>query len=361
MSTYRNIVFEGGGVWGIAYEGVLAQLHEKNAIDFKALHRVGGASAGAITACLLSVGYQPDELGAILKKTDFKSFQDHDLGFARDTSRLLNEYGWYKGDKFKKWIRKRVRDKIKQISEEAGISNPVPRPTFAELEAWHAKLSTKGVKLPGLYVVGSNLSKQQREIYSAEKKHTPSLHIDDAVRRSMSIPLFFACARGPGRDVIVDGGLTWNFPINIFDQKKYLSTPENGKLVSYSSEPGYVFNTETLGVRLDTTKELAFNMNDWANEPMKINNVVKYGWALATFVRAIANKSHLHKNDWTRTLFVDIGEEIGFTQFDLTSVQQEFLVEAGKKGVQVFLEWRESVKGQKEIQEIYTDMAPSTD
>lgn len=358
MAQFKNIVFEGGGVWGIAYEGVLAELHRRKAIDFNALHRVGGASAGAISACLLAVGYQPDELGTILKQTDFKSFQDDDLGFARDTSRLLNEFGWYKGDEFKKWMRKRVRDKIKQVSAAAGINNPNPRPTFSELNTWQAKLSKKGVQLPKLYVVGSNLSQQKREIYSAEKNNFPSLHIDDAVRRSMSIPLFFACERGKGRDVIVDGGLTWNYPINIFDKKKYLSAKEIGKPVSYSNDPGYVFNTETLGVRLDTTKELNFNMKDWENEPIKIDNVVKYGWALASFVRAIANKSHLHKNDWTRTLFVDIGEEIGFTDFDLTTAQQEFLVEAGRKGVGTFLDWRDSVKGQKEIQKIYTEMAP---
>jgi NTE family protein len=357
MPQFRNLVFEGGGVWGIAYEGVLAQLHVESAIDFQAIDRVGGASAGAITACLLAVGYTAAELGEILKRTNFKGFQDEDLGFARDTARLLTEYGWYKGNEFRKWIRGLIRDKVRELSAAHGVRRPDSRPTFAELAAWQKALAKRGRRLPALYVVGSNLSRQRREIYSAERGHSPKLHIDDAVRRSMSIPLFFACARGDGRDVIVDGGVTWNFPVDLFDDERYLSETTAGKPISYASRPRQVFNTETLGFRLDTSKELQWNLKDWANEPMEIDNIVKYGWALAAFIRAVANKVHLHKNDWTRTVFVDVGDEIGFTDFDLGEDQQAALVAAGREGVRKYLAWYRSKSGVKEIERIYRDMA----
>lgn len=359
MANFKNLVFEGGGVWGIAYEGVLSELHTRQAIDFRKLARVGGASAGAITACLLAVGYEPVELGAVLKQTNFEKFQDDDIGFARDTARLLTEFGWYRGDEFKRWIRKLVRDKIKQLSKQVGVPVVDTRPTFRELARWQQSLAKKGYQLPALYVVGSNLSQQRREIYSAEKSHAPAMHIDDAVRRSMSIPLFFACARGSGRDVIVDGGLTWNFPVNLFDHTRYLADPARGLPVSYASEPGFVFNSETLGFRLDTTQELTLNLKDWSNEPIEIDNIVKYGWALGAFIRTVANKAHLHKNDWTRTVFVDVGNEIGFTDFDLSEAHQESLVTAGRQGVINFLKWYRSKKGQREIARIYADMAPS--
>jgi NTE family protein len=357
MEMIKNLIFEGGGVWGIAYEGVLTELDHQSAIDFKSLDRVAGASAGAITACLLAVGYQPREMGDILKKTSFSEFKDDDLGFARDTSRLLTEYGWYKGNEFKKWIRQNIREKILALSDIAGINNPETRPTFKQLAAWQKKLLGKGIQLPALYVVGTNLSKQRREIYSSERAHHPELHIDEATRRSMSIPLFFACSRGKGRDVIVDGGLTWNFPINLFDHKKYLSSETGGKQISYATKADQVFNTETLGIRLDTTKELQMNLKDWENVPIEIDNIVKYGWALAAFIRAVANKSHLHKNDWTRTVFVDVGEDIGFTDFDLNNAEKAFLVQAGIDGVRTYLEWRRSAKGKREVKEIYDDMA----
>jgi NTE family protein len=362
LPKYTNLVFEGGGVWGIAYEGALSELEATGAVDFQHLRRVGGASAGAITACLLAVGYTPAELGEVLRETKFKQFQDDSLGVARDAKRLLAEYGWHRGDKFKNWISAHIESKIKALAQKYNIKSPPLSPTFAQLEQFQARLAVHGHPLPALYVVGSNLSAQCREIYSGEAGHTPDLSIADAVRRSMSIPLFFACARGPASrgnrgDVIVDGGLTWNYPLNLFDHTKYLDDTKDGKDISYATTPGQVFNTRTLGFRLDTTKEVEWNFLDWKNEPLKINNILQYSWALVSFMRAIANKIHLHKNDWARTVFIDVGEEISFTDFGLSKAKQDFLVRAGREGVRKFLDWRGSPAGKKEVNAIYKDMA----
>lgn len=354
---FKNLVFEGGGVWGIAYQGVLSELQAQGAVDLKKLERVAGASAGAITACLISIGYTPEQLGSEIANKDFGDFQDESFGFGRDTARLINEYGWYKGDEFKKWIRGLIRKKIREISKSAGISKPVTRPTFKELNAWHKALARKGVKLPSLYVVGTNLSRQQREVYSHEASHQPSLHIDDAVRRSMSIPLFFACARGKNKDVIVDGGLTWNYPINLFDDKKYLSAPKFGKSISYAKRANQVFNTESLGFRLDTPAEIASNAGTWTNQAKDIDHLINYFSALAGFVRAMANKSHLKSNDFSRTVVVDVGSEIGFTDFKMSNKEKDYLVKAGRAGVQRYLKWHRSKTGENDLSRIYTKMA----
>lgn len=358
MATFKNLVFEGGGVWGIAYQGVLSELQAQKAVNLKKLERVGGASAGAITACLIAVGYTPDELGEELSDKDFSDFKDEDWGYGRDTARLLSEYGWYKGDNFQKWIKSLISKKIRQISKESGIKKPAARPTFKQLETWQNALAKKGIKLPSLYVIGSNLSKQQREVYSAEAKHEPNLRIDDAVRRSMSIPLFFSCARGKNKDVIVDGGLTWNYPVNLFDDKKYLSVAKNGKPLSYAKDANHVFNSETLGFRLDTPAEIASNTGTWTNQPKEVDHLIDYFVALASFVRGIANKSHLHANDWSRTVAVNVGEEIGFTDFKMNDKQKKFLIEAGKEGVRKYLKWYRSKSGQNEIERTYRKMAP---
>ncbi len=349
----RNLVFEGGGVWGIAYEGALLELQEQGVLAN--LRRVAGASAGAITAALLAVGYTPVELGVVLRESNFKAFQDDDFGFGRDTARLLGEYGWYKGDKFREWIKKYIAAKVAAMSKQHGVASPGPAPTFKQLDSWQAALAKKGVKLPKPFLIGSNLSRQCRETYSLEE--SPNLKLQDGVRRSMSIPLFFACERGAKKDVIVDGGLTWNYPVNLFDHVDYLDDPANGLVVNYQSDDKFRFNTETLGFRVDTTKELEFNLKDWSNEPLKIDNIVRYGWALVAFMRAIANKVHLHKNDWSRTVFIDVGEKIGFTDFDLNSEQQKFLSDRGREGVRKFLEWRASAKGRKEVASIYKSIA----
>ncbi len=345
LGPVRNLVFEGGGVWGIAYEGALLELEERGLLS--GVRRVGGASAGAITAALLAVGYTPTELGVVLRQTNFAEFQDDDFGFGRDTARLLGEYGWYKGDRFREWIKKYIAAKTAALSKQHGVKAPSAGLTFKELETWHAALAKQGVNLPRPFLIGSNLSQQRREVYSSDA--SPGLRLHDAVRRSMSIPLFFACARGDSKDVIVDGGLTWNYPVNLFDYVDYLDDPRNGVRVGYSSDDEYRFNTETLGFRVDTTKELEFNLKDWANEPLKIDNIVRYGWALVAFMRAIANKVHLHKNDWARTVFIDVGEKIGFTDFKLKPEQQRFLSDRGREGVRKYLEWRESASGRKEV------------
>lgn len=95
----RNLVFEGGGVKGIAYGSALKVMEEKGILD--GVQRVAGTSAGAITATLLAVGYSADAVGNVIAKTDFRDFEDDDPGVIRDTARLLREYGWFKGNKFK--------------------------------------------------------------------------------------------------------------------------------------------------------------------------------------------------------------------------------------------------------------------
>ncbi len=44
----RNLVFEGGGVRGIAYAGALRVLEERGSLSV--VERVGGTSVGAVTA-----------------------------------------------------------------------------------------------------------------------------------------------------------------------------------------------------------------------------------------------------------------------------------------------------------------------
>jgi predicted acylesterase/phospholipase RssA len=73
-----DVVFEGGGAKGSAFVGALTALKDAG----HTTRRLIGTSAGAITACLLSVGYTPEEmLAAVNEKLDgkprFSSFLDH--------------------------------------------------------------------------------------------------------------------------------------------------------------------------------------------------------------------------------------------------------------------------------------------
>ncbi len=327
--NFRNFVFEGGGVKGIAYIGALDVLAEKNILQ--GMMRIGGTSAGAINAILLGLGFSPKETKDILWSLDFNKFMDDSWGIIRDTNRLINDFGWYKGDYFREWIGKLIKQKT-------GNSES----TFADIEAMKEK---KGFK--SLYFMGTNLSTSFSEVFSAE--HTPRVCVADAVRISMSIPLFFAAKRSVRGDVYVDGGVLDNYPIKLFDRKKYLesdnySEPEYYKKINSSfvdtdrpiSE--YVYNKETLGFRLDTKEEISV-FRDHAEPPhRKVDNFFDYTWALINTVLEAQQSSHLHSDDWSRTVYIDtLGVQT--TDFDLPDAKKKELVKSGRDGALKYFEW----------------------
>jgi NTE family protein len=155
---FRNLVFEGGGVKGIAYVGAMKVLADKGILP--SVKRVGGTSAGAINAALTALGYSNSDQLSILKKLDFNNFMDDSFGVTRDTKRLIEKYGWYRGDFFHERIGKKIEKKTG--AEHA---------TFRDL---------KEAGKPDLYLYGANLSTTFREVFSFEK--TPTMRVADAVR-----------------------------------------------------------------------------------------------------------------------------------------------------------------------------------
>lgn len=327
--NFKNLVFEGGGVKGIAYVGALEVLSKKQILD--QVIRVGGTSAGAINAILIGLGYTLDETREIIWELDFNNFMDDSWGVIRDFDRLKEEFGWYKGDFFRNWIGKIIRQKT-------GNSES----TFADLEAMK-----ESKKFKSLFFMGTNLSTRFSEIFSAE--HTPRTCIADAVRISMSIPLFFAAKRSQRGDVYVDGGVLDNYPIKLFDRKKYLTSnnfieTDYYKKVnaSFKNQPraisAYVYNKETLGFRLDSKEEISV-YRDHAEPPShKIDNFFDYAWALIDTILESQQSSHLHSDDWARTIYIDsLG--IKTTEFDLSDEKKLALVQSGKDGAEQYFKW----------------------
>lgn len=314
-NNYKNLVFEGGGVKGIAYGGALLELERLNILP--GVKRVAGTSAGAITACLLSLGYTPTEIGYIISGTSFKKFEDNTFFVIRDIIRLIKNFGWNKGETFYDWIGN-------QITSKTGNKDS----TF---------LDFKNAGYKDLYVVCTNLTKQRADILSHET--TPNLSVREAVRMSMGIPIFFASIKNPEGDVIVDGGISLNYPINIFDDIKYLDNLDNGQKVDYDLDKDYVFNYETLGFRVDSTKEVNYSKGNWQSEPHNVKNIKTYIGALMSFVMEMANKKHLHNNDWNRTVFID-SLDVKTTEFKLSEQKISKLLDSGKIATDNYFDWK---------------------
>lgn len=259
------------------------------------IKRVGGAAAGAINASLLALGYSLEEIRDILANLDFRNFMDDDWGVLRDAKRLVRDFGWYKGDFFWQWMAHLV---------EAKTGNPDA--TFADLVKRRGK--------PKLYLVATNLATRLSQVYS--KDHSPALPVADAVRRSMSIPLFFAAVR-ESDDLFVDGGVLDNYPIRLFDREKYVAnrdrkrhtaTPPSRQAAHYAranrerrgNTSPFVYNRETLGFRLDSR--------------------------------------HLQSDEWHRTVYINtLG--VGTTDFDLDAETKAKLELSGQADTERYFEW----------------------
>jgi NTE family protein len=71
---YKNLVFEGGGVKGVAYGGVFEVLEQKQITP--QIESVAGTSAGAITATMMSLNYSAEVFLKIMMTRDFEKFLD---------------------------------------------------------------------------------------------------------------------------------------------------------------------------------------------------------------------------------------------------------------------------------------------
>lgn len=326
---FRNLVFEGGGVKGIACLGALEEMTARGIVS--GIKRIGGTSAGAINALLLGLGFSPERTREILWSLDFHQFMDDSWGLIQDADRLINEFGWYKGDFFRNWAGELIK-------ERTGNSES----SFADIESLKEKHGFKS-----MYFIGTNLSTSFSEVFSPE--HTPRMCVADGIRISMSLPLFFAARRSPRGDVYVDGGLLDNYPVKLFDREKYLESPIiiepayyariNERLAGMVRPISrYVYNQETLGFRLDSREQIAM-FRDQAQPPVaKIDSFFDYTWALIHTVLESQQNSHLHSDDWARTVYIDsLG--VKTTDFDLSAEMKEKLLQSGRSCTASYFEW----------------------
>jgi len=319
---YRNLVMEGGGIRGIAYGGALAELDRQGVLA--GIRRVGGTSAGAIQAALLAVGYSPAEIIAVVNDMPVQRLNDGRLIFFGGSARLLKQYGWYRGDQFARFMGELV-------ARKTGSADL----TLGQLHA----LAAQG-RGRDLYVTGTNLTRQQTQVFSYETH--PDLRVADAVRISMSIPLYFRAvlldaqgqvvrrpAPGQAVEVLVDGGLLANYPIDLFDQPRYLPA-------SSGAAGAPVVNPETLGLRLDRPEQLAYDTLATGRQqlaPYAINSLGTYVGALYTL--ALENLNPARPADWPRTVSISTA---GFNPKikRMTAAQKQQLLDSGQNGVRQF-------------------------
>ncbi|MBL4577811.1 MAG: patatin-like phospholipase family protein [Flavobacteriales bacterium] len=340
MNEFRNLVFEGGGIKGIAYGGALEEL---NGLDvLPKIKRVAGTSVGAINALLLALGYEVSEVSDLVAKTNFREFEGNPHpkwwmlpGWGKSIKRLMNEYGGHSSDRFKEWL----SEKIDRKTGNSEIT--FDQFSWLVMEDWVKKREERS-GLKDLYVIGTDLSRKAIVIYSRE--HTPDVKIKDAICTSMSVPLLFEAQFNSEDDVLVDGGVPYNYAVNIFDNERYLEKEVNGEDLKYDGTPGFKFNHETLGFRLDCSKMIEDIKNNNDFPPTPVENYRSCATEILDYMMEGGNRSHLQGNDWHRTIFIDT-LDVGATDFDIPQAKIEELMDSGRRGVKEHFEWRNGAHG----------------
>jgi NTE family protein len=329
-AAYRNLVMEGGGIRGIAYGGALDELDKQGIL--RGIERVGGTSAGAIQAALLAVGYSPAEIVQEVNHTPIQRFNDGRFLFFGGSHRMMKQYGWYRGDALAEHLAGLVARKTGQ-----------PNLTLLEL---HQLAQQQPGRFRDLYTTGTNLTLQRVQVFSYETH--PQMRVADAVRISMSIPLYFRAvlldeqgrviqgkpAKGQPVQVMVDGGMMANYPVDMFDKPRYLSA---GTPQTVPDARGNVFNSETLGLRLDRAEQIALDTTATGRQALAPYDIKDFGSYIGALYNITEeNLNPAHPEDWSRTISIntlDFSPKIK----RMSEAEKQQLMDSGRRGVQAFV------------------------
>ena len=293
---YKNLVLEGGGVRGLAYAGVFSVLEEQGIL--KDIEQVGGSSSGSIAGMMLSIGFTAAETDSIMLELPIQHFNDGKGGVLGKYKRFKKGFGIYKGEAFEKWLQNLVAYKT---------GNPLL--TFEQLHQLHVNNN----RYKDLFCTGTNLSKQQLEIFSY--KHTPDMPLALAVRISSGVPLYFEpvalddhlqkIKRTDSISFInyyVDGGMLSNYPISLFD------TCEGNNADPIFCEK-VKFNHQTIGIKLERSQQIdSLNNNNIKIPPYSISKLSEYLAAFSNLLmETLSRKYPGLENEKGRTIYVSQG------------------------------------------------------
>lgn len=324
-AQYKNLVLEGGGIRGMAYGGALQVLEQRGVLQ--SIEQVGGTSAGSIVGLLVSLGYTAREIDSLIRGLQIEKFNDGGGGLLGKYNRTKHNYGMYKGDVFERWLEKIVARRTGNAFT-----------TFAGLDSL-AAANPQRFKM--FSCVGTNLTKQQAEIFSV--KHSPALPLKTAVRISCSIPLFYEPVlldsslqvvtkpeKGKLYDVYVDGGMLANYPISLFDTCRFGGNP------LFCDSTWY--NPQTLGLKLERTEQVQqFSQSSTDIPPYPIGSLDDYFGAFLNLLMGTANrKPHLY-NEAGRTIYIPYGN-IASKPRKMSAKEKELLFNNGRQAAEYFFD-----------------------
>jgi len=270
----------------------------------------------------------------------------------QDAAGVKQQLGLFDGSIVKREV---IEGPIRKRILDLGLE-PKDDITFQELWDYNEKLPEEK-RFKKFYVTSFNTELMRTEVFSVD--HTPNVVIADAVRASMSIPVFFTPVTIRERTAeglterqtysndnthnlihYMDGGVLDNYPIWIFDDFKFCvkDIPEFKPPMRYSMQ-----NPHTLGFRLLDKKIIDIYTNpyfDPERKRMKQINANKYEGTFSYQMGLLANtevnqsqeNEHIKRGDMSRSVYVD-NKGISAVAFSLSDADISLLVGSGVESV----------------------------
>jgi NTE family protein len=275
VQVIKALVFEGGGLKGIAHCGALLRL-ENFGLNITNVMCLAGTSAGSQIATILACGYTVDELKIIVMNMPVYEFMDNSCGMVRNVTRLFCSYGIFKGDYMEKYIDDLVADKL-------GKKNATFRDLFIKTNKT-------------LRITGTCLSTSKLEYFDVNL--TPDMPISKAVRISSSIPLFYSAVKYDNK-YYVDGAVLRNLPVYAFPNVPTIFFKFKDNTISLNNERienPKKYQEKNMDIKNDSKNEttrqnkLDTKSNKKKNNKHKINNLAKFLFSLIDVTVTYSNQ-----------------------------------------------------------------------
>lgn len=251
-------IFSGGGTRLATHIGIIRALEDLK-IDFSSLV---GVSGGSIIAALYAKGMSVSELKQLAMTTDFRQFTGFSLW------RLLREGGLSSGDSFEHWI-----DDLMQGCTFESLNYP-------------------------LNILATDLNGGGPVLFSRE--HTPTVKVSQAVRYSMSIPLFFSFKEF-NNQLLVDGAI-------LSEDALFEDWQRDGT-------PSICFRLQSTQKKQRPIKKRGFLL------PQYVSLLIR------TFMTALS-REYVHAEYWHNTLVVNT-EDISAVDFSMSEATKARLFQIG--------------------------------
>lgn len=301
-----DLVFEGGGVKGIALVGTALALAD-NGYSFA---RIAGSSAGAIVGAIIAAmeksGEPLSRANDVMRTLDYTRMLDRrgaSKAFrwwptAANALGILFNKGMHPGGYLQDWTR--------GVLADLGVRN------FGDLRFHDPGSAFTANKSYRLVVTASDLSRQ-RLMYlpwdlAAYGLHADKFSVARAVRASSAIPFMFEPVRLRskfGTSTLLDGSILRSYPIEIFDR-------HDGKPSRWP----------TIGIRLSSPAGDRTPAKP-VTGPVSLISSLIYTTVDSTQIRHVSDPLDVERSIFAKP------RGVRWTDFDLTPRQRESLYEAG--------------------------------